>query len=482
MSYAVIAVPHFALHALRRHEVGLANQPVALIEGEGRKAVVVQASPEAQGIEPGLAVTIAMARCPGVVLRLREPQVEVESRRLLIAAAFSVSPRVELTDTECCTIDLQGTDHGLIEAILHRLVGQLASSGLPAVAGVGDTPLLALYASRCAKPVLIVANNGEFLRELPLTFAGPNPQQAEVLRGWGIHTLGQLASLPKAEVGRRLGTDGVALLERATGESTRVLRHTPQSTTFSAQWVYEPGIENIEPLFFKLRRYAECLSLELRGLGFVAESLGLTLLMEDETDHRREFRLAQPGADVESWLKVLHAYYEGLRLPSRVVEVHFVAKPARPELRQDGLFDAGLSDPHSFWENLARVEAIIGKGRVGTPQAIDTWKPDAFTMEKPLECVPAPLPAPVQGLRGGVLRRFRPPRPVIVAIEQGAPIELRGAASGVIRERRGPWRTSGGWWLPEKWAVETWHVEMENGQVLQLGRTAAGWAVEGEID
>ena len=72
MNYAVLTVPDFALHALRRHEPALARQPVALIAGEGRKAVLTQVSPEAAGLTPGLTVTLAMARCPGVVLRPRD--------------------------------------------------------------------------------------------------------------------------------------------------------------------------------------------------------------------------------------------------------------------------------------------------------------------------------------------------------------------------------------------------------------------------
>jgi hypothetical protein len=30
--------------------------------------------------------------------------------------------------------------------------------------------------------------------------------------------------------------------------------------------------------------------------------------------------------------------------------------------------------------------------------------------------------------------------------------------------------------------VETWHVEMDTGEIFQLARTAEGWAIEGVID
>ena len=248
-------------------------------------------------------------------------------------------------------------------------VAELARAGLPAQIGAAATPLLAAYAARCAEPVLLVPDARAFLAPLPLAFAEPSLPQAEILQGWGIRTLGQLTALPKAEVGRRLGTEGVTLWERAAGEATRVLRLVAPPSTFVAEWDYEPPVESVEPLLFRLRRFAERLALELRAAGVVAEKLSLTLLLEDDTDYRREFRLPEPGADVDGWLRVLHAHLETVRTAARVAGVRLAATPARPPAKQDGLFDTGLRDPAAFWENLARLAALVGDDRVGTPGA-----------------------------------------------------------------------------------------------------------------
>ncbi|HEY5227367.1 MAG TPA: hypothetical protein VIJ19_02445, partial [Opitutaceae bacterium] len=83
MNYAVLTVPDFALHALCRSDPSLAGRPCAIVAGDGRKARVTEASVEALGIAPGLAATLAMSRCPGIVLRQREPAAEAEAHRLL---------------------------------------------------------------------------------------------------------------------------------------------------------------------------------------------------------------------------------------------------------------------------------------------------------------------------------------------------------------------------------------------------------------
>jgi protein ImuB len=481
--FAVLQVENFALHALIRSDPALAARPVAVIAGEGRKAEVTEVSPEAAGVMPGLAVTLAMARCPGIILRTRDPAAEVEAHRLLLAAAFTLSPRVEFTGVGCCTVDLQGVDPVRTEAQMRRSLAELARAGLAARIGAGETPLLAAYAARKAEPVLIVTDAREFLRPLPLAFAAPLPGHADILRNWGLKTLGDLTALSKAEVGLRLGAEGVSLWERAAGESARVLRLVEPVKTFVAEWIYEPPVESIEPLFFRLRRFAERLALELRGAGFAAEKLGLTLRLEDETDYRREFCLPEPGVDVDLWLRVLHAHLETVRTAARVAGVRLGATPTRPAQKQDGLFDTGLRDPAAFWENLARLAALVGDDRVGTPLPADTHEPDAFTLERPPETVPAPASQPVHPPRGHALRRFRPPWPARVLCVDERPVGLESeSAGGTVRTARGPWRGCGNWWKPGGWAVEIWQVELAEGGIYQLARTAEGWRVEGMLD
>ncbi|HVU17532.1 MAG TPA: DNA polymerase Y family protein [Candidatus Didemnitutus sp.] len=483
LRYAVLRVPDFALHALRRDAPELAGRPVALIRGEGRKAVIAAASTEAAGLEPGLAVTLAMARCPGVVLRPPNPVAEISAQRLLLAAAFTLSPRVELTTAGCCTIDLQGADRPATESRLQRCLAELAAAGLPARAGIAPTPLLADYAARTASPVCFIDDTAAFLAPLPLSFADPTPAQEEILHGWGIRTLGALAALSKAEIGLRLGTEGVRLWERAAGETERVLHLTAPARSFATEWTYEPPVESMEPLLFRLRRFAECLALELRGAGLAAEKLALTLLLEDESDYRREFRLPEPGTDVDGWLRVLHGHLETVRTPARVTAVRLAATAARPPEKQDGLFDTGLRDPATFWENLARVAALLGENGVGTPAPADTWRPDAFTLERPVECVPAPREPPAHAPTGLALRRFRPPWPVEVECREGQPVSLSGPElRGLVAAARGPWRSEGDWWTLQPWAVETWHIEVPPAGLYQLARTGGSWCVEGMLD
>lgn len=483
MNYAALVVPDFSLHAVRRSDASLAGRPLGIVAGEGRTAIVRSVSPEATGVEPGLAVTLAMARCPALVLRPRDPAAETEAGCMVIAAALTLSPRVEHTGAGWCTVDLQGADEARTLVTLRLRLGELAAVGIPVRAGIAGTPLLAALAARSTETVCVVRAAAEFLRPLPLAWAEPTAAHAEILAGWGVRTLGDLTALPKGEVGQRLGPAGAALWERAAGETTRPLKLVEPKKSFAAAWAYDPPVESLEPLLFLLRRYAERVALELRAAGFVAEKLALTLLLEDETDHRREFRLPEPGADVDGWQRILHAHLETLKTAARVIGVRLVATPARPPEKQDGLFETGLRDPAVFWESLARVGALVGDDRVGTPVVAATHRADAFVLTKPAEAVPEPESAPVHAARGLVLRRFRPAWRVRVHCDGARPVEIVGGQlGGDVCAASGPWRSEGEWWTAAAWAVELWQVELAAGGLYQLARTADGWCVEGVFD
>ena len=483
MPYAVLLVPGFPLHALLRSDPGLPGRPVALVGGEGRHALVLHASPQAHGVAPGLPSALALSRCPDILLRTRDPAAEVEAQRLLLAAAFSLAPRVESTHPGCCTIDLQGAAPSTTQTTARLRLIELAAAGLPSRAAIGPTPFVALCAAQDAAPLHVVDDAPSFLARLPLSTASPTPAQARLLASWGLHTLGDLTALPKGEIGQRLGPEGAALWERASGQDERLLRLVEPARTFAAEWSYEPPVESLDPLLFRLRRYAERIAFELRAAGFAAEALALTLRLEDESMLRRDFRLPEPNADADAWLRALHTHLETLRTPARVAGLRLSASPARATHKQDGLFDTGLRDPAAFWDTLARLGALVGEGRVGAPSPCDTYRPDSYTLGSPPETVPPPQPPPVHPRRGPVLRRFRPPRPARLLFSNGLPVLLEcECATGPILDARGPWLAAGDWWTPTPWALETWHVELESGGIYQLSRSASGWHLEGVLD
>lgn len=504
--FAVLHLPDFPLQALLCARPDQADRPIALLDSERKRAQIVALTPaaRARGVCTGLTASQALARCPELELRQRQTGTEAEARASLLAVASTLSPLVEDTAPGVATADQTHLPADQREPRLRAAVVRLAGLGLTATAGLAPTPLLARYAAAFSKqeasaealakadhpddPVRIVTAPRDFLTRLPLAVAEPTAEQADILHLWGIHTLGELTALTKADVIQRLGPAGLALWERAAGEATRPIQPLPPPQVFAAELALEFPIETLEPLLFLLRRFVDRLSLDLQAASLVAAELDLTLTLDDDTAHQRTIRLPEPTAQPDLLFRTLHAHLETVQTSTAVVAVRLFVHPARALHRQHGLFDSSLRDPHGFAETLARTAALLGSDRVGTPRSTDSHRPDAVELVPPAAVVAPVGPAPALPCLGLPLRRFRPPLPAQVELQPGTTAPARfwtDRISGPVTARQGPWRASGDWWQTDQaWAREEWDVALGSpaAGLYRLAATPSGWYLEGEYD
>jgi protein ImuB len=486
--FAVLHLADFSLQAILRARADLAGKPVALLRDERSDSPVLACNARARSaaVEPGLTGPQALARCASLALCQPDPAAETDAHAALLSVAFSLSPTVEATAPGIATLDLAGHAAGEREPRLRAALDQLAAHGLTATAGLASTPLLAHYAAQLADPFLAVENRRTFLAPLPLATASPPPELMPILTGWGLRTLGDLTDLSKADIAQRLGPAGLALWERAAGETIRPLRTVTPAPTFAAYYDSPYELETLEPVLFLLRRFVDRLALELANAGRAAASLALTLGCVDDTALSRRIRLPEPGASADVFFRALHTWLESLRAAAAIKTVHLEIEPVRALIRQHGLFDNTLVDAHGFAETLARAAAIAGSDRIGTPHLEDTHRPDAFALHPPaLSLAPAEPSTPFT-LRGLPLRRFRPPIPANVELQSGFPAYLwTSDLHASITAARGPYPVSGDWWETARaWSREEWDIEAADSGLYRLTHDlqASAWFIEGEYD
>lgn len=483
--YAVIEVVLFSLHARLRLEPGYAGRAVALVRGEGRRARVAELSEAARaaGVCIGMGSIQALAECPGLVLWEPGEAAEREAESVLLVAAWGLSPRVELSGPGLCTVDLAGRDPAGLSAALSGLRLALEGQGLPVRIGVADTPLTARFAAHAAGPLLQVSDSRAFLEPLPVELLDLSEEERMLFSGLGLRTLGELRRLPRASFAQRLGLRGERLWDLAGGGGDRPLLVATPPQRFEAGLELEEPVETLEPLLFILKRFSERLAGELGVAGLAAESLALSLRLDDGKTHERLFRLPEPSTRAGVLFRVLENHLLTLQTDSPVVGLELQVSPARAQRRQDGLFDTALRDPQSFYDTLSRVVGVLGAEHLGTPGLLPTHRPDAVVMETPAAAVPEYQSKPAAPERGPLLRRLRPPEPATVALEEGLPVFVHcGLADGPVVARRGPYRLSGDWWNEGAWAREEWDVELGGGGLYRLLHSPEGWFLEGNYD
>lgn len=304
----------------------------------------------------------------------------------------------------------------------------------------------------------------------------------QVLRKWGVQTLGQFASLDKDDLNARLGPEAVRLWERANGKSRRLLKFVQPPESFSESFEFEHEVETVEPLLFILRRFLQQLALRLGAIYLVAKQLTLRITFADKKYYERCFKIPQPTNSVDLLFRMLHTHLENFKSEQPIIAISLEAQPIKPARQQFGLFETALRDPNQLYETLARLTALLGTDRVGTPVLEETYRPDAFRLEPfawqmgriDLNCPTTLWPA---------LRRLRTNASASVLLHKEKPAHIRSARiEGEVSARKGPYANSGNWWDEASWSRIEWDVQFGNGVVARCHQNESGWAVDGIYD
>ena len=321
-----------------------------------------------------------------------------------------------------------------------------------------------------------------------------------IFHKWGIHTLGQLAALDKEQLGARLGPEAIRMWERANGRSSRLLKLIRPPESFQESFEFEREIETAEPLLFMLRRFLEQLVVRLAAIYLVAKELRLRITFansrQDEPavagkqSYERVFKIPQPTNDVDLLFRMLQTHLENFRSEYPIVAVALSAEPIKPAGEQFGLFETTLRNPHQLSETLARLTALLGGDRIGTPVLEETHRPDAFRMQPfRWDIVESAVPSgqSFDALRTAhataALRRFRPAVSASVLQDEDRPAHVRSAeTSGKIIAQRGPYFLSGNWWDEKSWARAEWDLQLQNGELVRAHERDGVWKIDGVYD
>src|ERR671936_706023 len=104
--FATLFVPNFYLQAALRHQSMPDTTPVALIDENQKKPLIIQlnAAANAAGIVRGMTPSQGLARSLSLVIKTRSPAQEKSIAAILLHYAFSLSPYVEATTPGVCTV------------------------------------------------------------------------------------------------------------------------------------------------------------------------------------------------------------------------------------------------------------------------------------------------------------------------------------------------------------------------------------------
>ena len=438
----------------------------------------------------------------------------------LVGLAFTFSPLVEQTTNETVVFDISGQDllfgHSSISAeagsgdvrpatnVAAEIVRRANELSLKINVACAATPDVAIHAARAWKTMVIKTGDelqclGSLsIKHLDFSLVGIDAQRAEEIREtfslWGIRTFSDLARLPLAGVAERLGQDGVRLQKLAQGKTDRRLNLIRPPKGFEQSLELEHAVTELEPLTFILSRLLNQLCANLMEYALATNELRVTLqisrrseyqlqsgLSENRTEvgkldpadlHERSITLPVPVQNPKTLLRLLLFDIEAQPPRAPITAVAIRAEPVKPRASQAGLFIPLAPEPEKLEITLARLAKLVGAEHVGSPELLDTHRPDAFRLNR-FTVISGRKHRKTSNRQSAIANRqyvmgfriFRPPCRADVQTNHGRPVRIStretnsgNRVRGKIDRASGPWRGSGGWWRPDLWARDEWDV------------------------
>jgi protein ImuB len=425
------------------------------------------------------------------------------ARDALVLLVRDFSPRVECAGTGEVIFDASGLDRMFGDA--RTLAGEIRRTAATrdlqvriALAGTRTAARL-LIRHRAGLTIVEPGTEAEAVAPLPVRLlpalepegsaaADAAVRMTVTLRRWGLRTCGELAAVPAPMVAARLGQDGPRWQRLARGEDLRPMVPTVPEERFEQALDLEWPIEGLEPLSFVLGRLMEPLAahLERRDRGVAVLHVRLHLVTREV--YARTIEVASTMRDARMLRTLALLDLESHPPLAAIDRVVVTVDPAPARVVQFSLLTRPLPAPEAMATLLARVQAVMGEGRCGTPALPDTWAPGACAVVPfaPSALADAPVTVPPR-VPAVALRRFRHPVAVRVRTADGRPVHVltdrRHLPGGAVVTSAGPWRTSGGWWT-EGWDRDEWEVTLRDGTSCRLFREREHdrWFVDARID
>jgi protein ImuB len=575
---ACLQVPLFPLAARLRSEPDLKGDAVAVFEGNGNAARVVAAARRARekGIQPGMTLPQARSILPGLTVRARDLESERAAQEALLEVADTFSPRVEDGGEGLVYLDLEGlpalravdsrqstvdsdchpeerSDEGSAPAtsitnhksqitnlqlsFARDIIHAAERTSLLLRVGIAASKLAARVAAGLPDSPTVVPEGEErqFLARLPLSRLAPQIDIAETLERWGIRSIGEFARLPEGEVASRLGELGRELHAAARGIDPRPLEPRMPPPCLSEGMDLEWPLVTLEPFLFLGNAALERLVARLESQGLACVKLEVTLKLDPDGCDARAIALPAPTREVKTLLTLMRLELEARPPGAPVSGFTFAAHPDKPRRAQLSLFGPAALSPDRLATTIARLAALLGADRVGSPRAVNGHRPERFTQ---VSYSPPPPPALARPPRTGrgllAVRVLRPPIPLEVIVERAChpekqsdvsptitnppchPERSEGSASsppehrtpntehrtlhllslkaaspganppisGSVKVASGPWSLEEFWWSQTPADRAYWDVELSDGALYRIYRDhkTDAWFADGIYD
>ena len=267
-------IEHFAAAVEIRDNRGLSSQPVVIGGFPHERKPVFDCSIAAArfGIVPGLSLREAYHLCPNAIFLPSGRAKYTEAFDNVLAVLYHFSPTVEPSDLGKAFLDASGLEYlfGAEEELVRRVASEVCrQTSLLSKVGLASNKFVADVAATCAsaeEPLVVSkGEEREFLAPLPVRLLPLSDETKKRLDLLGLHTLGQIASLPLDALVSQFGQEGLLAHQLARGMDESRLMPRPRPMIVEDEFAPHNPLVTAETLLGAIGLLLDRLILKLRA-------------------------------------------------------------------------------------------------------------------------------------------------------------------------------------------------------------------------
>ena len=227
MKIACLLITHLRAKAEMRRHPDLKSTPAIIVERAGGRSRVIDSTPSATGISSGMTLEEALSIHPeALVLEAGESHYRKVFSHVLTSLQ-GISDRVEGSELGTAYIRVDGLErmYGGEARLVNALLNAVPQGLAPRV-GVAETKFPAFVAATVSEPsraTRVPSDVAAFLAPHPVDLLPVSADLKVALHRFGLHTLGNVASMTEAALMDRFGVEGRRVWRLSRGEDNSPL-------------------------------------------------------------------------------------------------------------------------------------------------------------------------------------------------------------------------------------------------------------------
>jgi nucleotidyltransferase/DNA polymerase involved in DNA repair len=381
MRIACVLIPHFPVAVERQRDPLLRGRPFVIGEAADQRKAVFDCSPEAeaQGVRTGMPLRQALAVCRDAAFLAPHPSRYSDVFDSMFATLEDFSPEIEKASLGCAYLNVAGLAHhyegelDLGEQIIRSL---RRATGLVASVGIAEGKFFAWAAALTSEPGQVCTvpegKEAEFLRPLDASLLPASSDTLRRLDLYGLHVIGDLASLAQGPVEAQFGVEGRRLWELARGVDNEPLNPYRHEEVLSETLRFPSAAVSVEALIVACRRLLMRLNWQLRGRA--ARRLRLRAALWGGRSWEKTLTFHEAVTDWERMLFILKSFLGSAVLPAPVEELAIELSGITEERgRQATLFAEKARVRRQLGETVRQLRTRWGQSLVSKVVEVEPW-------------------------------------------------------------------------------------------------------------